>query len=170
MMRSLYLLSVWTHILAMAVWLGGMIFMALVLVPVVRRTEYQGLAAGLIHWTGRRFRWIGWICLILLVLTGAFNLAYRGYGWSDFWDGALWQGPFGRTLAVKLFLVAVVFALSAVHDFVIGPRTTALMERDPTAEHTRRMRRATGWFGRANLLLALIIVMLGVMLVRGSLP
>lgn len=100
----------------MAVWLEGMVFLVLVLVPVVRRSEYRGHAAGLIHWTGQRFRWIGWGCLILLVLTGTFNLAYRGYGWADVWDGTLWAGAFGRTLGVKLLLVAVVFVLSAVHD------------------------------------------------------
>jgi uncharacterized membrane protein len=167
-MRILYLTSVWLHILTAAVWIGGMVFLVLVLVPVVRRSEYRGQAAGLLHLTGERFRWVGWVCLALFVLTGTVNLAYRGYEWIDLWDGTLWSGWFGRVLGTKLLLVALIFAMSAVHDFVIGPRATAMMARSPTDEATRRMRRTASWFGRLNLLVALIVVMLGIMLVRGG--
>lgn len=167
-MRTLYLLSVWIHILSAIVWIGGMVFLALVVVPVTRRTELRGQSGALFRWTGRRFRWIGWICLLLFVLTGIVNLAYRGYHWSDLWSGALWSGSFGQTLAVKLVLVAAILVLSAVHDFKVGPEAASLMEREPTANETRRWRRAASWFGRVNLLLALIVVMLGVMLVRGG--
>jgi len=155
-MRTLYLLSVWTHILAVAVWLGGMVFLVLVLVPVMRRAEYRGHASGLIHWTGQRFRWIGWVCLTLLILTGMFNLAYRGYGWAALWDGSLWRGSFGQILGLKLLLVAVILVLSAVHDFIVGPQAAALTARDPADESALRMRRAASWFGRVNLLLAVV--------------
>jgi len=137
-------------------------------VPVARRTELRGQAGALFHWTGRRFRWIGWVCLSLFVLTGIVNLAYRGYHWNDLWSGVLWRGPFGQTLAVKLGLVAAIMVLSVVHDFMVGPRATSLMAREPAAQETRRWRRAASWFGRVTLLLALIVVMLGVMLVRGG--
>lgn len=167
-MRALYLLSVWTHILAVTVWLGGMFFLVLVMVPATRRLEERSTAARLISWTGKRFRWIGWISLSLLLLTGAFNLAYRGYTWADLWSGALFNGFFGRTLGVKLLLVAVVFGLSALHDFVIGPRASQRARRKPGSPEALRYRRAASWMGRLNLLLALVIVLLGVMMVRGG--
>ncbi len=166
-MRALYLLSVWLHILAAIIWIGGMLFLVLILVPVMRRSEYRGIASALTHWVGVRFRWIGWICLVLLVLSGTFNLAYRGFGWADLWSGRLWQGPFGRALGIKLFLVAIVLLLSVIHDFFIGPRATALGRADPNSPEARRLRRQAGWIGRVNLILALIIVAMGVMLVRG---
>lgn len=167
-MRILYLLSVWLHILTAAVWIGGMIFLVAVLLPVIRRAEYRGHAADLLHITGVRFRWLGWICLGLFVLTGIVNLAYRGFQWADVWNGTLWSGWFGSVLGVKLLLVALIFAMSAVHDFVIGPQTTAMIARDPSHPRTLRMRRAASWFGRLNLVVGLIVVMLGVMLVRGG--
>ena len=81
-MRLLYLLFVWLHILASAVWIGGMVFLSIILVPVSRRPEYHGVASSLIHGTGVRFRTVGWICLGILLLTGTFNLHYRGIGWA----------------------------------------------------------------------------------------
>jgi putative copper resistance protein D len=166
-MRFFYVLSVWLHILAAATWLGGMLFLALAVVPLLRRPEYQGIAAPLVHWLGVRFRWVGWICLGLLVLSGTFNLIYRGYGWDDVWSGRLWQGPFGQALGIKLFLVAVILVLSAVHDFRIGPRATALWQANPASAEARRLRRQASWIGRLNLILALIVVALAVILVRG---
>jgi len=166
-MRALYLFSVWLHILAAAVWIGGMVFLALVLVPVTRRPEYRPIAAGLVQWTGERFRWVGWTCLGLLVLSGGFNLAYQGFGWADLWTGRLWEGGFGRVLAVKLLLVAVILLLSAVHDFLVGPRATVLWQARPDSPEARRLRRRASWFGRLNLALGLAVVALAVLLVRG---
>lgn len=168
-MRALYVASVWLHMMAATVWLGGMLFLVLILVPVLRRREYEGIASGLIHRIGVRFRWVGWICLGLLLASGTLNLAYRGFGWEDIWSGRLWEGPFGRALGVKLFLVAIILVLSALHDFVVGPRATAMWQEDPAAETARRLRRTASWIGRLNLILALVVVLLGVLLVRGGL-
>jgi uncharacterized membrane protein len=165
--RAFYLLSVWLHIVAAVVWIGGMSFLALILAPVIRRSEYRGIIADLIHSTGVRFRWVGWICLILLVASGTFNLAYRGFDWTDLWSGRVFQGPFGLVLGIKLMLVAMVLLISALHDFLIGPRATALWQTNPASPETMRLRRQAGWIGRLNLLLALVVVALGVLLVRG---
>lgn len=166
-MRLLYELSVWLHILAAAVWIGGMSFIALVLVPVIRRPEFHGSAAALIERTGRQFRGVGWLCLGLLVLTGVFNVAVRGGGGVGAPSPSLWTGPFGRTLGLKLLLAAAILALSAAHDFVIGPRAMERWRRSPESAEAIRLRRQAAWIGRLNLLLALIAVGLGVMLVRG---
>ena len=167
-MRIFYLLSVWLHILAAVIWIGGMVFLALVLIPVTRQPEYRDVAVSFIRRTGVRFRWVGWGCLGLLLLSGTFNLAYRGFGWADLGSGRVFQGPFGRILEVKLVLVAVILLASAWHDFVIGPRATALWQVNPASPKAGRARRQASWLGRINLLLALIVVALGMVLVRGG--
>lgn len=166
-MDVLYLFSVWLHILAAVVWIGGMVFLALILVPVIRQPDHQDMSASLMHGTGIRFRWVGWICLGLLLLSGVFNLIYRGLGWEDLRSSQFWQGSFGHTLGIKLLLVAVIFLLSALHDFILGPRAIVLWRANPTSPEALRLRRGAGWLGRLNLLLALIVVALGVILVRG---
>ncbi len=167
LMNVFYLFSVWLHMLAAVTWIGGMIFLVLVLVPVIRRSEYQDIRASFIHWIGVRFRWIGWICLILLLLSGLSNLIYRGFSWEDFQNDLFWRSSFGHTLGIKLLLVALILLSSALHDFIIGPRAMALWQTNPTSLEAIRLRRQAGWLGRLNLLLALLVIALGIMLVRG---
>lgn len=168
-MRTLYLLSVWIHVVSAIVWIGGSVFLALVLVPATRQPEHRGVTAGIVGWTGRRLRTIGWVCFGLFIVTGTFNLGFRGYTWGDLFDGSLFAGPFGETLAIKLIIFGVILILSAVHDFYVGPKATKLMREDPRSPRARKLRRGASWFGRLNLVLALIVVLLGVMLARGGL-
>jgi putative copper resistance protein D len=165
--RFFYLFSVWLHLIAAMVWIGGMVFLAAVVVPVLRRPEHRALLIPLISQTGKRFRWVGWVCLGVLVATGIFNLTSHGFGWEQVWSGRLFMGGFGQTLEIKLVLVGVVLILSVIHDFFVGPRATAVGQSAPGSAEAIRLRRQASWIGRVNLLISLIIVALGVLLVRG---
>jgi copper resistance protein D len=167
-MRGVYLLSVWLHIMAAIVWVGGTIFLVVVLVPAIRRPEFAGIASALIRFTALRFRWVGWVCFCVFIFTGIVNLASRGIGWQELRDATFWQGSFGRTLAIKLILVAAILLISAFHDFFLGLRAAAAWETDPASAETLRLRRQAVQLGRLNLLLALVVIVLGVMLVRGA--
>jgi copper resistance protein D len=166
-MQGLYLVSVFLHMMAAIVWVGGMIFLVIVLVPAIRRPEFGGVAAALVRWSGLRFRWVGWVCFGVLLITGIANLLYRGIGWQELQSAEFWQGSFGYTLTIKLSLVAVILAVSALHDFLVGPRAAAAWQTNPTAAETRCLRRWAVHLGRVNLLLALAVIAFGIMLVRG---
>lgn len=165
--QYLYLAVVWLHILSALVWIGGAAFIALVLVPALRRPDFRGLAPSLLRAAALRFRAVGWVSLALLVLTGTTMLALRGLGTSAWLDGSLFDGRFGRILAVKLSLVAAILALSGVHDFLLGPRAAAVILRDPESAEAARARRIASWMGRITLLLGLGVVAAAVVLVRG---
>ena len=132
--------------LAAITWIGGMLFVALVLVPVTRREE-PALRARLFHAVGLRFRTIGWIAVGLLVVTGLGNLWLNPY---------LWLAP---RLHWKLGLVALALLLAVLHDFVLGPRAGA-----PGADPTVRVR--ASWLARINVLVVSVIVLLGLALLR----
>lgn len=166
-MHTLYLVSVYLHILAAVVWIGGMAFFVAVLVPLLKRPELQARAGALIHWVGLRFRAVGWASLGVLVVTGTFNLYARGVRPSDLSSGAFWRGGFGLALGIKLSLVAVILTISALHDFWIGPRATALMQQAPETARAVHLRKLARWIGRTNMILALAVVALAVILVRG---
>ena len=132
--------------MAAITWIGGMLFVALVLVPVTRR-EDPALRARLFHAVGVRFRTIGWIAVGLLVATGL---------------GNLWLHPYFLRLPRlhwKLGLVALALVLAVVHDFVLGPRAGK-----PGAVPSIRV--GASWVARINVLIVLVIVFLGLGLLR----
>lgn len=165
-MHALYLLSVWIHILAATVWIGGMSFLVLVVVPWLRKGGRID-AAVFLRETGERFRNVGWICFALVLVTGTFNLWARGVRLEDFTDPEWLTSPFGGTVLVKLGAFVLVLAVSAVHDFIVGPRATKAIAENPRSSSAQRERRRASLLGRSNVLLALVLVAAGVMLVRG---
>lgn len=144
MLLAMSLLLRWVHVLAAITWIGGMLFVALVLVPVTRR-EDPALRVRLFHAVGVRFRTVGWIAVGLLVATGLGNLWLNPY---------LWASP---RLHWKLGLVALALILAILHDFVLGPRAGA-----PGADPSVRIR--ASWLARINVLVVLVIVLLGLSL------
>jgi uncharacterized membrane protein len=166
--HRVYQLSVYLHILSAVVWIGGMLFLALVIVPATRGrpASERGALLGVL---GRRFRTVGWLCIGLLIATGILNAGFRGLSWESFLSGRFLESWFGQVLAVKLGVVALMIAISYYHDFVLGPASVRLLERsDPSqANETARLRRQASWLGRLNTLLALAVLALAVFLVRG---
>lgn len=164
----MYQLSTLLHVLSAIVWVGGMLFLALVMVPVARKLQpaERGMLVGAI---GRRFRVIGWVCIALLIVTGVVNASYRGVTWGSIISGQIAVSDFGWLLAVKVGLVVVMIVLSAVHDFAIGPASTRALERKDAdaAREAAALRRKASWLGRLNAVLALVVVALAVALVRG---
>jgi uncharacterized membrane protein len=171
----LYQLSVFLHILSAVIWIGGMLFLALVVVPTTRGLP-PAERASLFGAVGRRFRTVGWVCIVTLLVTGTVNTAYRGVTWDNLFTTQLWGSSFGTTLALKLAVVVVMIALSVYHDFVIGPKSVRLLEQ--TAGHdlpahperlheAMRLRRLASVLGRLEAILALVVLALAIMLVRG---
>lgn len=142
---SLSLAVRFLHVAAAMTWIGGMLFIALVLVPVTRGLDDVALRRRLVQATGRRFRVVGWIALAVLVATGFVNLALRPelLGVARFW--------------VKAALVAAALLLSAVHDFVLGPRA-GRPDLHPKA------RAQASWLARVEIVVVLAIVALGLAL------
>ena len=165
-MRTLYLVSVWLHILAATIWIGGMFFLVLVVVPWLRQGGRAG-AGAFLRETGTRFRTVGWVCFGVLAVTGTFNLWIRGVRPRFFLDADWLSSSFGRTVALKLGVFTIVLAISATHDFIVGPRAATVLERDPGSPEAAGLRRMASLLGRANALLALALLAIAVALVRG---
>ena len=144
---TLSLVFRWLHVVAAMTWIGGMLFIALVLVPVARRIDDPTLRTRLVHAIGLKFRAVGWIALGVLVATGLGNL------WLI--PGLLHTPRFQW----KLGLVALALVLSVVHDFVLGPHAGA-----PGAPPAARGR--ASWIARVNILIVLVVVLLGLSLLR----
>jgi uncharacterized membrane protein len=88
----------WTHLLAMAFFVGGQLFLATAVVPVLRtdpdRSRVRAIA--------RRFGWGSLAAVLVLVATGSMMASH-----FDLWGD--------DALRLKLGLVALAAALVAVH-------------------------------------------------------
>lgn len=145
-MRGLYLASVWLHILAAMTWIGGMAAFVVLVMPFFRgRPEAE--RAQFLDWFGPRFETVSWICLVILMVTGTFNLWSRGVQPSDVLRPEWRATAFGTALLWKLALVVLVTVLSATHARM-------------------RSRVQARWLGRSLLVIGLAIVALAVTLVR----
>jgi putative copper resistance protein D len=166
-MHALYILAVWLHILAAVTWIGGMFFLALGVGRGLRGGGGGAAAARFLRETGRRFRNISWVCFAIVLGTGSFALWMRGVRFSSFVDPVWLASPFGRLVLLKLAVFATVLVVSVVHDLVIGPRATDAIAADPRSDAAAVMRRRASLLARANVLLALVLVAIGDLLVRG---
>jgi len=166
-MSLAYYINVTVHVLAALLWLGGMFFVGLVGAPVLRRIEPAALRQKVFHDIGTRFLGVGWVAIGVLLVTGTINLHYRG--WLR-WDGVLgsstfWQTGHGHALAWKLVAVGSMIAVSAIHDFVLGP---AAGRAAPGSSQAIAMRRRAALLARVNALLGIIVVAAAVRLARGG--
>jgi len=165
-MFTLYLLSVWLHVMAATIWIGGLFFLMLVVVPWLR-SGASAEPARLLRETAGRFRTVAWACFAILLVTGTFNLWMRGVRPANFVSADWLVSPYGSVVVAKLVVFLVLIALSARHDFVIGPKAAAAIQQAPQSPETARLRREASLHGRVNALLALVLVALAVMIVRG---
>lgn len=165
-MHTIYILSVCLHILAAMIWMGGMLFLVLVVVPWLR-SGGRAQAGTFLHETGKRFRLVGWLCFAILTITGSFNLWVRGVRLADFISAEWISSAYGQIISLKLALFVMVLIVSFVHDFYIGPAATRAMASGPGSAESLKLRRRASLLGRLNVLFSLVIVALAVMIVRG---
>jgi putative copper export protein len=137
-------------------WLGGMFFLAIVGAPILRRIEPPALRAQLFGALGRAFRTASWVAITVLIATGVVNLHFRGLLSAAFWHST--------PLLVKLAAVIVMVALSAIHDFWLGPAAS----RAPAGSREAiALRRWSAIIARLNALAAPALVAAAVRLTRG---
>ena len=149
----------WLHLLAMAVWIGGLLGLVLT-APLVGTlgAATRPVLGGLVT----RFSTVGIISVVILGVTGLYS-SWLHVGSRD----ALLQTDYGRMLAGKLVLFAFLVALGALNRFWIGPRLAQPAEskrrakRDDDERGARTSQLILRYFGRiirAEALLGVAII------------
>ncbi len=159
MKYEIYRISVFLHIFAFSIWFGGMIFISLILRPsIIRRQDYPEI----IDVVARKFSKIAWFFIFpVLFVSGFFNSYFRTgeinpFEWSKY-------AP-GKIALVKFHLFVLILILSALHDFKLGPKAVELMKSGTNPEKFRKL---SGIVGRVNFLLGIVMLILGILVVRG---
>lgn len=155
------------HVFAAIIWLGGMFFIALVMVPVFRNLETPQRIQILSN-IARRFRVASWIAIPILLVTGVLNVLNHGVTLEMISNGSLFSSYFGKILTVKVILVFIMLVLSAIHDFILGPRLIGLQSSGTSNPDSypgiEKNRTYVSYLARINALLGILVVACATML------
>lgn len=144
------------HMIATVVWIGGIVFMALILTPAIQGTPEGGRVLGAI---GRRFGPLAGLSLIVMIVTGMVQLTA-----SEHYVGFLnISNTWAKAILVKHIAVGGMIATVLYMNLVIQPdirRTAMLLSAgkatpDEAAALTRRRARAS----QINLALAMVVLL-----------
>ena len=165
-----YLALVWLHVVAATTWIGGMVFVGAILVPLAQPLPPRDRAA-LLERVGVRFSFVAWVCIGVLLITGPWLLLMRGRIELLLQPSAMMGMAVGQVLLAKLGLIFFMVLLSLIHDFWLGPKLVEAPAGGENAvfeDSTRlvSLRRGVAWLARANVALGLLVVALGVTLGR----
>ena len=149
----------WLHILAATIWVGPQFFLFIAAVPAIRTIEDAKQRAAVMRVMTRRFGYLAWGALAVLVLTGIGNL-YE----EDLDVDVLFDRNFGIIFQVKMTLLIITVALTALHSFVIGPRLSTMQESVADESQIAPMRRLSMVISGINLLVAVAIIFCGALL------
>ncbi len=147
------------HITSAIFWVGGMLFITLVLAPFLMSLPTPAERSKVYQVVGKKYRRYGWAAIITLLITGPIVF----HGLHGLWPHAIFTSalhgtPLGRALSIKLTFVTIVVISSLVHDFYLGPK----------ARDSKNYSTIARIFGRSNLVLAIIIVIFAVFLRLGG--
>lgn len=154
-MNTLYHISVWLHIIGISFWIGGMLFLPLVLLPAIKGHPDR---RNLLMQTGLKFRFFGYVVLTLLLITGISNMFLRGIDVS--WH-FLVTSRYGKLVITKVLLFLCIITVSLIHDVQAKKRLS-------TDEEKRRFKIIALWSGRILLIISLVMAYIGVVLSRGA--
>jgi putative copper export protein len=153
-----YYISVWLHIIGAAFWIGGMLFLPLILLPGIKNNPDRTsilIAAGL------KFRFFGYIVLAIMLVTGLLNIYFRGlpFTWKFFTNT-----HFGQLIILKFILFFFVILISLLHDLLANKKEFELMQGGDHAGFIFISR----WTGRIILFISLLMAYLGVAISKGG--
>src|SRR5262245_19507379 len=104
-------LVTWVHLICSSIWVGGSIFIGIVLVPVLKaHTKSLAELVALMIKVGRRFNKVTVPAFGILIATGIYNS--RGFVGDP---GSLLDTTYGIILLVKIILVLATVGTYVVH-------------------------------------------------------
>jgi uncharacterized membrane protein len=163
-MTSWYTLSLFFHLVGLALWVGGIVFFLVVFAPAAYDLQPGAGIRTLNH--GRiSLEAISWVGIALLLMTGIINLILRNQ------ESSTPQGNFYTiVLSVKLFLFVAMVFHHCLQVFKYGPKIAFLTAQltvtdswpEPLLTHWRK------WFLllKINAALGPVVTLLGVALMK----
>lgn len=159
MMTSLLVL--WIHMVSAIFWVGGMLFLTVVLAPVLRSESGKPETYLFFQKVAKRFRNGVWVTILLLLLTGTSLL-------SNHISFELPLSEWPIVILTKLGLVVTLIGIAGLHDLVIGPRAGILKKKPQTSltSSEQMFLQLSLWLARGVVVLGISVVCAGTAISR----
>ena len=159
-------LLIWMHLVAASIWVGGSVFLGVVLSPMLRtitRTVEERIV--ILIKVGRRFNYIAIPSFGVLILTGIYNSKSL-----LFEPTTLYQTNYGVILLAKIILVVVTLIVYIIHIKIISSETeTIIVNGNASNTYIQSIRSKIILLGRAIVVLSVLILLLAAFLDVGGL-
>lgn len=157
-------LIMWAHLVAASIWVGGSIFIGIVLAPLLKTISdsVEGRLSIMIR-VGRKFNTIGVPSLIILIITGIYNsigVIVR--------PSLILSTSYGIILLVKVILVIMLIIIFAIHVRLIRSEVEKKIEsKNLSGDHLQKLRSKIITLGRLTVILSLAILLMAALLRSG---
>ncbi|MXX20686.1 MAG: copper-binding protein [Cenarchaeum sp. SB0665_bin_23] len=157
-------LITWVHLVASAIWVGGSIFLGVILSPIVRQvTPSMEERLRLMILVGKRFNKIAIPSLIILVVTGVYNSRVLLVNYTLLDDSS-----YGVFLVVKMILVVVLVVVYLTHVRIIRQDVVdRIMSKSMGEPELRRLRIKIIVLGEVTVVLSVAILFFAALLDSG---
>jgi putative copper export protein len=154
----------WIHFLCASIWVGGSIFLGLVLAPLLKRMSFSTEERlNLMIKTGRRFNKIALPALIILIVTGIYNshLVLQN-------NEILFSTSYGGFLITKIILVVALIVTFVIHIRVFNKSVEErIATKQITASELEKLTKNGMILGEATVVISVAILFFAALLDAG---
>jgi uncharacterized membrane protein len=150
-------LAYWLHMLATVVWIGGLVTLVILVLPVAKRLLEPDLFAQFLEGLQRQLDPLGWLSLSVLLVTGLFQMSA-----NPNYNGLLSiSNRWAASILIKHVLFLGMIAVSAYMTWGLFPairRNALLKAKGVDAIEGGKLERRESFLLRLNLLLSVLIL------------
>jgi copper resistance protein D len=158
-------LFTWVHLVAASIWVGGSIFLGIVLAPMLKSiTGTLEERIALMIKIGRRFNKIAIPSFVILIITGIYNS--RVFLQEP---GLLFETNYGIILLFKIILVIATLITYIIHIRILNAETEKTLSGGYAETiYVQSIRSKIIYLGRITVILSVAILLLAAMLDNGG--
>lgn len=159
-------LIMWLHLICASIWVGGSIFLGIVLAPMLKTiTKTIEERVSLMIKIGRRFNKIAIPSLGILIMTGIYNSRLFFMEPS-----ALFSSNYGKVLFIKILLVIATIIVYIMHTRLLNIGIERKLASETTGSvFLLSVRSKVLYLGRITVILSVAILLAAALLVSGGL-
>ena len=158
-------LFTWVHLVAASIWVGGSIFLGIVLAPMLKSiTGTLEERIALMIKIGRRFNKIAMPSFVILIVTGIYNS--RVFLQEP---GLLFETNYGIILLFKIILVIATLIIYIIHIRILNTETEKTLSGGYAETiYVQSIRSKIIYLGRITVILSVAILLLAAILDSGG--